>query len=489
MRLSIKLFAALGGFLFGYDTSVINGALFQIKDWFEFSGHSWKAGLIVSIAVAGAFVGAFIPGLLATRCGRRACIAIADVFFIAGSIIMAVAMNVEMLLVGRAVVGLGIGMSSVTVPVYLSEITSARERGATVVFNGVSLTGAQCVASAVTALLVQFTSTNVGWRVALGLGALPAIIQLVGLFIFLPESPRWLLVKGDRERALKLAEEFEVDICEVTDNDNSEAFAPNYRGIFEKGMRRRLLIGCMLHVLQQISGINTIMYYSSVILYDAGFRDPKTPVIFSIPLAGINAISTMCCLFTVDRWGRRRLLQVSAYACLAITISMTAVGFCLGTQVTYSIGGWVFLALLGVYLVFFAPGLGAMPWVVMGEIFPNRLRITAASVATMCNWGSNALVSQLFPIMMGSIGVGGTFSVICGCIAFAAVFIQFFVVETKGLTLEEIEDFFDGKRAQESTGETDATSEFCNLTGNRMVGEKVSDARERNASPFHNTVE
>ncbi|RNF16209.1 putative sugar transporter [Trypanosoma conorhini] len=482
MRLSIKLFAALGGFLFGYDTSVINGALFQIKDRFGFSEHSWKAGLIVSIAVVGAFVGAFIPGLLAVRCGRRACIAIADVLFIVGSIVMSAAMNVEMLFLGRAVVGLGIGMSSVTVPVYLSEITSAKERGATVVFNGVSLTGAQCVASVATALLVQFTSINVGWRVALGLGALPAIIQLAGLFIFLPESPRWLLVKGDREQALKLAQEFEVDICEVTNAEDSEDFAPNYRGIFKRAMRRRLLIGCMLHILQQISGINTIMYYSSVILYDAGFKDPKTPVILSIPLAGINAISTMCCLFTVDRWGRRMLLQISAYACLAITIAMTGVGFSLGDQVPYAIGGWVFLSLLCVYLVFFAPGLGAMPWVVMGEIFPTHLRITAASMATMCNWGSNALVSQVFPIMMGSIGVGGTFSVICGCIAFAAVFIQFFVVETKGLTLEEIEDLFEAKHARGAAGEEDVNNASCSIEGNCVGGESPNmpeDEKER----------
>ncbi|PWV10416.1 putative sugar transporter [Trypanosoma cruzi] len=481
MRLSIKFFAALGGFLFGYDTSVINGALFQMKDYFGFSEHSWKAGLIVSIAVIGAFVGAFIPGIASLRFGRRTCIAMADLLFAAGSLLMAVAVNVEMVLVGRAVVGLGIGISSVTVPVYLSEITSAESRGATVVFNGVSLTGAQFIASVVTALLVQFTSIKVGWRVALGLGALPAIVQLVGLVFFLPESPRWLLAKGDRENAFKLAERFEVDICRSDESECSENFAINYSGIFKKAMRRRLLIGCMLHVLQQASGINTIMYYSAVILYDAGFKDPKTPVILSIPLAGINAVSTISGLFTVDRWGRRILLQISANACLVITIAMTAVGFFLGNQIPYSIGGWVFLSLLGVYLIFFAPGLGAMPWVVMGEIFPNHLRSTAASLATMCNWASNALVSQVFPILMGSIGVGGTFSVICGCIAFAAVFIQLFVVETKGLTLEEIDLLFNRKNEEEITSENGTNEEnfsreenYLNR-GNRNDTEKNSD--------------
>ncbi|ORC84556.1 sugar transporter [Trypanosoma theileri] len=445
MKNSVKMFAALGGFLFGYDTSVINGAIFQMKDHFGLSEHSWIVGLIVSIAIAGAFVGACIPGLISSRWGRRPCLTIADILFVVGSVLMAAANGVEMVLVGRAVVGLGIGISSATVPVYLAEVTPPDARGATVVFNSISLTGAQLVASGVTALLVQFTPINIGWRVALGLGALPALIQLVGLIFFLPESPRWLLSRGKVELAREVAAKFDIDICDVQDSVEMEPVTLNYRDLFTKSMRRRMFVGCMLHVVQQFSGINTIMYYSSVILYDAGFKDPKTPVILSIPLAGINTIFTIFTAFTVDRWGRRLLLQISAYACFCITIVMTAIGFCLGNQVPYSTGGWVFLSLLGLYLAVFAPGLGTMPWVVMGEIFPNHLRTSAASIATMSNWASNAVVSQAFPSLMGSIGVGGTFSVICGCIALSALFIQFFVVETKGLSLEEIEEVFESK--------------------------------------------
>ncbi|KAH9597253.1 Major facilitator [Trypanosoma melophagium] len=450
MRLSLKLFAALGGFLFGYDTSVINGAVFQMKDHFGLSQYSWVVGLIVSIAIAGAFVGACIPALISSRWGRRPCLAIADVLFIVGSVLMAAANGVEMVLVGRAVVGLGIGISSATVPVYLAEITPAAERGATVVFNSICLTGAQFVASAVTAVLVKFTPVNLGWRVALGIGALPAIIQLIGLVLFLPESPRWLLSCGKVEMAREVAAKFDIDICDVEDSVDAEPVSLNYRGLFKKALRKRMFIGCMLHVVQQFSGINTIMYYSSVILYDAGFKDPTTPVILSIPLAGINTIFTILTSFTVDRWGRRLLLQASAYGCFCITVGMTAVGFSLGHRVSYATGGWVFLALLGVYLAVFAPGLGTMPWVVMGEIFPNHLRTSAASVATMSNWASNAVVSQAFPSLMGSIGVGGTFSVLCGCIALSALFIQFFVVETKGLSLEQIEEIFEPKRSPSS---------------------------------------
>ncbi|KEG11143.1 sugar transporter [Trypanosoma grayi] len=451
MRMSVKVFAALGGFLFGYDTSVINGALFQMKDHFGFSEHSWIAGLIVSIAVAGAFVGAFLPGLFAARWGRRTCIGVADVLFTVGSVVMASASGVEMVLVGRAIVGLGIGISSATVPVYLAEVTPPASRGAAVVFNSICLTGAQLIASVVTALLVQFTSENVGWRIAVGLGGVPSVIQLIGLIFFLPESPRWLLAKGERSEARRVAAEFQLDVCSSDDDVDGEPISMDYRGLVSKGVRRCLFIGCMLHVIQQFSGINTIMYYSAVILHDTGFDDPKSPVILSIPLAGVNAVFTVFTAFTVDRWGRRLLLQLSAYGCFVITVVMTAIGFCLGNQVSYSVGGWVFLSLLGLYLAFFAPGLGTMPWVVIGEIFPNHLRTSAASVATMCNWASNAVVSQVFPLLMGSVGVGGTFSVVCGCIALSAIFIQFFVVETRGLTLEKIEELFgNGKRPVEN---------------------------------------
>lgn len=441
MQWNVMLFAALGGFLFGYDTSVINGALFQMKEHFGFSEHSWEAGLIVSIAIAGCFVGAFIPGFFARCWGRRTCIAIADVLFIIGSVVMAVANSASVVLVGRAIVGLGIGICSVIIPVYLAEVTSADSRGAAIVLNNVCLTGAQLIAACVTALFVQFTSINLGWRLALGLGAVPAVVQLIGLIFFLPESPRWLLSKGNVDEAQSAAKRLKIDSPFSSDN-HEVAVAMNYGGLLKKGVRRRLLISCMLHILQQVSGINTIMYYSSLILSDAGFKDPKTPVILSIPLAGINSIATVFTVFTVDRWGRRRLLQISALGCLVVTVAMTVVGFLLEKHVSQTAGGWTFLSLLGVYLVFFAPGLGAMPWVVMGEIFPNNLRTPAASVATMCNWASNALVSQVFPSLMGHIGVGGTFSIICACITSAAIFIYFFVVETRGLTLEEIEVLF-----------------------------------------------
>ncbi|KAG8346843.1 putative sugar transporter [Trypanosoma vivax] len=465
MRWSVKIFAALGGFLFGYDTSVINGALFQMKVYFPSLDQPWLTGLVVSIAIIGAFLGATAAGFISARWGRRYSIALADIMFTLGSVLMSVAVNVEMILAGRFIVGLGIGICSATIPVYLAEITPATSRGSDIVFNNVCLTGGQLVASAVTALLVEYTSEKVGWRVAFGLGALPSAIQFIGLLMHLPESPRWCLARGDTVTAHKIAEEFNIDISECPED---VAIITDYHALFHRSMRRRMFIGCFLHIVQQTSGINTIMYYSSTILKTTGFNDPKSPVFLSIPLTAINTIFSIFGAFTVDRWGRRLLLQISACACFVATVCMTIVGFMLGEQIPEVVGGWVFLALMGIYLVFFAPGLGAMPWVIIGEIFPTRLRTPAASVATMCNWASNAVVSQLFPVMMDSIGVGGTFCVLCVCIAGAAIFIHFCVMELKGLTLEEINNIFDPYEGSSGSSETEMVGDERQIEGEHM---------------------
>ncbi|EPY35151.1 MFS transporter, SP family, solute carrier family 2 (myo-inositol transporter), member 13 [Angomonas deanei] len=441
MKLAVMSCAALGGFLFGYDTTVINAALFQMKDHFGFSEHSWLYALIVAIALVGAFIGAFAAGFISARFGRRPCIGIADILFIVGSVLMAAAPNPAVVLVSRVIVGLAIGISSATIPVYLAEVTSPKHRGAAIVTNTLFLTFAQFIAAGFACIMVIFTDKNVGWRVAIGVGAVPAIVQLIGIIIWLPESPRWLHCKGDEEKAKLVAERYDVDLADL-ENAEVRSVNMNYLALISRDMLFRVVLGCALQAIQQFSGINTIMYYSSVILQDAGFDDPKMPVILSVPLALMNAIFTIVAIFTVDRFGRRTLMIASCLGCLITTIVVTVVGFLLDKQIPYSIGGWVFLALLAVFLACYAPGIGCIPWVVMGEIFPTHLRTTAASVATMTNWAANALVSQVFPLLLGAIGVGGTFAIICGLLALSLVYLWFFMVETKGLTLEQLDNMF-----------------------------------------------
>ncbi|CCW66065.1 unnamed protein product [Phytomonas sp. Hart1] len=439
--MSIMICAALSGFLFGYDTSVINGALFQMKDHFGFNEHSWQYGFIVSIAIIGCFVGSFTGGIISTYWGRRPSIAIADVFFITGSIIMAFAPSVTVLLLGRVMVGLAIGVCSVITPVYLAEVTPPGNRGSIIVLNNIFLTGGQFVAASFAAVMVVYTSNNVGWRIAVGIGALPAILQIACLIHFLPESPRWLAFRGHVEAARLVAERCSVDFDD-TYTQKSNTVHLNYCELFKKDIRFRLILSCTLQIIQQFSGINTIMYYSSVILYDAGFQDPKMPVILSIPLAFLNALFTCVAVLTVDKVGRRFLLIVSCIGCIIATAAASAFGFMLNSVIPYSVGGWLFLFILSIFLAFYAPGIGCIPWVMMGEIFPIHLRTSASSIATMANWGSNVVVSQAFPVLMGSIGMGGIFAIIVGLLSLGLAFIWFYVLETNGLSLREVDRLF-----------------------------------------------
>lgn len=443
------LCAALGGFLFGYDTSVVNAALFQMKDHFGFSDHSWKYALIVSIAIVGAFFGAFIAGFLSAKLGRRPCIFIADILFVVGTVAMAFAPNVTVVLVTRVVVGLAIGISSSTIPVYLGEVTSPKNRGAAIVLNNVFLTGAQSLAAGFGALMVIYTGENVGWRVAIGVGAIPALIQMILLLFFLPESPRWLLCEKSREEAMEVAEKYEVDLGEYTEKE-MRSVQLDYRALFAPDMRYRIIYGCALQIIQQFSGSNTIMYYSSVILKDAGFDGDTMPVVLSFPLASMNALFTIIALFTVDRVGRRFMLILSVFGCFVTVCVVSVVGYFLGHAIPYSVGGWLFLSLLAIFLAFYAPGIGCIPWVVMGEVFPQHLRTSAASLATMSNWAANAVVSQVFPMLMGSpIGVGGTFTIIAVLLFFGCLYIYYFAVETKGYSLEELDNIFREKAGLE----------------------------------------
>lgn len=442
MRNAILLCAALGGFLFGYDTTVINASLFQMKNHFGFDDHSWKYGLVVSIAIIGAFFGAFAAGFMSAKFGRRPSIIVADVLFIVGSVLLAAAPNVEVVLAARVVVGLAIGVSSATIPVYLGEVTSPKHRGSAIVFNNVFLTGAQFIAAGVGALLVVYTSDNVGWRIAVGLGVIPALVQVVLLVFVLPESPRWIMCERSREEAALVAKRYDVDLAEFSEKEQ-RSVKLDYRPLFAKDMRFRIVYGCMLQIIQQFSGINTIMYYSSVILKDAGFTGEDMPVILSVPLALMNALFTVIAMFTVDRLGRRFMLLLSIFGCFGTTCVIAVIGFLLDNHIPYAIGGWLFLGLLSVFLAFYAPGIGCIPWVVMGEVFPQHVRTSAASLATMSNWAANALVSQVFPMLMGSsIGVGGTFSLICFLLLLSSIYLYFYAVETKGFPLEELDNMF-----------------------------------------------
>lgn len=503
--------AALGGFLFGYDTAIVNGGLFEMKKSFNISGESWIAGFIVSSAIIGAVMGSLLGGVVANTHGRRIALAAGDVSFIVGSAIIAAAPDIPVVIVGRIVLGLGIGIASIVVPIYIAEITSPAVRGPAVVANNFCITGAQFVAALVAVAFVYAekggSNDPWGWRAMFALAIVPAAIQLV-LLSRMPESPAWLALSGapadvvtaaaaragiaipraapresettvlvngelvdddsanakppDAQRAASDVEQDRPTATQVvgheasappTEFDNAPAVEIDDAGrpiVPEKpatildlvrapALRPRLVLGIALQLFQQLCGINTVMYYSATILQHAGYRGDRDPIVFSVPLAGTNALFTLLGFKVVERFGRRPLVLASLTGCAIFLVAFAIVAFLFPSDDPPKAAAVGFILCLIGYLACFAPGMGPVPWVVNAEIYPLKYRSASTSIATTANWVSNTIVSQLFPVLMGWLGTGATFSVLVVMCAIAFVFVWWKMPETRGLSLEALE--------------------------------------------------
>ncbi|OMO70341.1 Sugar/inositol transporter [Corchorus capsularis] len=319
--LRLAFSAGIGGFLFGYDTGVISGALLYIRDDFKnVDRETVLQESIVSMAVAGAIIGAAVGGWLNDKFGRRRAILIADFLFFIGAVIMASAPGAPLLIVGRVFVGLGVGMASMTSPLYISEASPAKIRGALVSTNGFLITGGQFLSYLIN---LSFTKAPGTWRWMLGIAGLPALLQFF-LMMSLPESPRWLFRKGREEEAKAIlrkiypAHEVEQEIqdlresieAEIREEGSSEKI--NIIKLLKtKTVRRGLTAGVGLQVFQQFVGINTVMYYSPTIVQLAGFASNQTALLLSLVTAGLNALGSIVSIYFIDRTGRKKLLIIS----------------------------------------------------------------------------------------------------------------------------------------------------------------------------------
>lgn len=333
--LRLAFSAGIGGLLFGYDTGVISGALLYIRD--DFKAVDRKTVLqesIVSMAVAGAIIGAAVGGWMNDRFGRRCAILLADFLFFIGAVLMAAAPNPAVLIVGRAFVGFGVGMASVTSPLYISETSPARIRGALVGSNNFMTTGGQFLSYLIN---LAFTNAPGTWRWMLGIAGLPALLQFV-LMLFLPESPRWLFRKGREEEAKKILRkiypEHEVE-QEVLDLKASIETEKQEEGSSEKinitkmlktkTVRRGLIAGLGLAFFQQAVGINTVMYYSPTIVQLAGFASNRTALLLSLITSGLNAVGSIVSVYFIDRTGRKKLAVISLSGVMVSLAILTAV--------------------------------------------------------------------------------------------------------------------------------------------------------------------
>jgi len=437
--------AALGGLLFGYDTGVISGALIFIRHVMSLSPT--MQGVVVAIALAGAAVGAAIVGYLSDRAGRRRVILGAGLLFILGAVISAMAPGVAVLVIGRFFVGLAIGVASMLTPLYLAEISPAQDRGAIVSLNQLCITAGILVSYLVGYALADATG---GWRWMLALGTVPGIVLSVGMLV-LPESPRWLAGHGrvrDAESVLKrlrgtadVSQELTTLRRDIARENNKLKSAWE---LLSPRLRRPLIIGVGLAMFQQITGINTVIYFAPIIFQSAGLSSAATSILATAGVGAVNVIMTIVSIWLIDRLGRRQLLYWSLGG-MTITLLILSGAFFAGTSGELA---WIAVLSVAAYVGFFAIGLGPVFWLLIAEIFPLALRGRAMSLATVANWGFNLIVSLTFLNLVGAVGSAGAFVVYGVLSLFALAFVIMTVPETKGRTLEQIEAALDAGTLQ-----------------------------------------
>jgi sugar porter (SP) family MFS transporter len=430
----VSLVGAIGGMLFGFDTGAISGAILYLKK--EFSLTSGLQEVVTSIALLGAAIGATIGGPLADRYGRRHLIVVTAGMFVIGSLAAAAANSVAWLIAARLFIGSAIGVASFVTPLYLSEIAPAKIRGALVSLNQVAVT----VGILASYLTDYAFAHDGGWRWMFGVGVVPALALGIGIML-MPSSPRWLMLVGRRQEAESAlarirgsAAGVDAELQEI--NTNVSQPKSGYRILLQPQFRLPLIIGIALAALQQVTGINTVIYYAPTIFEFAGLGSAEAAIFATLGVGIVNVALTLVALWLIDRVGRRPLLLVGE-AGMMVSLVVLGAGFL--WHGAGGMTGWITAASLMAYVGFFAIGLGPVFWLLIAEIYPQEVRGLAMSVATLTNWAMNLIVALTFLTLVDAIGTSATFWTYAVLTAVALVFTWTLVPETKGHTLEEIE--------------------------------------------------
>ncbi|CAL8992559.1 unnamed protein product [Prunus brigantina] len=456
--LRLTVVAGIGGLLFGYDTGVISGALLYIKDDFEaVKDSSFLQETIVSMAIVGAIIGAAAGGWINDAYGRKKATLLADIIFTLGAIVMAAAPDPYVLILGRLLVGLGVGVASVTAPVYIAEASPSEIRGGLVSTNVLMITGGQFLSYLVNLCFTEVPGT---WRWMLGVSGVPAVIQF-SLMLCLPESPRWLFMKDDKETAIAVMSkiynlsrlEDEIDyLTSQAEEEHHKKKDVSYWNVFKvKEIRLAFLAGAGLQAFQQFTGINTVMYYSPTIVQMAGFQSNQLALLLSLIVAAMNAAGTVLGIYLIDHFGRRKLALLSLSGVIVSLLILSAAFFVQSSGSASVFYGWLAVIGLALYIGFFAPGMGPVPWTVNSEIYPEAYRGICGGMSATVNWISNLIVAETFLSVVESVGTGATFLIIAVVAVIAFVFVILFLPETKGLTFEEVERIWK-ERAWGSSG-------------------------------------
>ncbi len=451
--LFVSLVAALGGLLFGYDTAVISGAIGFLEQFFELTPA--MKGWAASSALLGCVLGAACAGAVSDRIGRKKVLLIASVCFLVSAVGSALPRSLTEFVLYRILGGVGVGAASMMSPLYIAEISPARIRGRMVSLNQLAIVGGMFVVYFVNYFIEGYGATlgetwnlQYGWRWMFGSEAIPALMLFILMF-FVPESPRWLVKNGSEEKARRI-------LCRVDGIAHAEtelaAIRQNLaRGsgsltqLLRPGMRLMMIIGVALAILQQVTGINAILYYAPEIFKDLG-STMDVALLQTVAVGAVNMLFTLVAIWSVDRFGRKPLM---IFGTAGMGVSLIVMGLAFYFEKS---GAWALIFVLG-YIACFAISMGPVTWVILSEIFPMRIRGRAMAIATVTLWVSCFLVSQTFPmlnenpLLVRLFHHAFPFWVYSFFCLISVLFTLFFVPETKGRSLEEIETMWMEKQS------------------------------------------
>jgi sugar porter (SP) family MFS transporter len=427
--------AALGGFLFGFDTGIISGALLFIKQ--EFGLSAGLQQLVVGSLLVAAVVGALLGGPISDAWGRKRTLILAALVFGVGALVASYSPNLAVLVVARVLLGLAIGIASMIVPVYIAEIAPPRVRGALV-----SLQQFMITVGIMVSYLVSYAFSGSGaWRWMLGVGMIPAAILFVGM-LPLPESPRWLLAKDRRQDALGVLHRIrheehnpEAELAEIEAVHKMQA-GVSYRDLFRPSVRPALIVGVGIAFINQMVGVNAVIYYAPTILKDAGFSS-SAAILATTGVGILNMLVTLCALLLIDRVGRRPLLLVGISGVLLALIVLGAAYLLPGGP---SGAGVLLVAGLLVYIASFAASLGIAIWLLNSEVYPLEVRGKGAAAGAFTHWALDFVIASTVLTLIAAITPTGMFWFYGFFAILGIIFVLRRVPETKGKTLEEVSD-------------------------------------------------
>ncbi len=428
---TVALVAAIGGLLFGYDTGVISGALLFIDA--DFGLSPLLSGVVVSAILVGAMAGAAGAGALADRYGRRRLLVVAAVVFLVGAGLAAGAPTVAVLVAARVVLGLAIGAASNLVPVFIAEVAPTEQRGRLVSLNQLMIT-----LGIVLAYLANYALADVpgNWRWMFALAAVPSVLFGLGM-LALPETPRWLALRGQTDRAravlarLRGEDDVEAELAEMTRTAGDSQSRTGWRALTGRRLRPVLIAGIGLQLLGQLSGVNTVIYYAPTIFASSGLG-ASSAILATVGIGVVNVVMTVVGMALVDRVGRKKLLATGASV-------MTAALAVLALTLAVDGAAWIAVTCVAVYIAAVAVSLTVVIFVIPSELYPLRIRGTAMSATMFTNWATNFLVALTFLSLFDALGDAGTFTLFAALCAVLVLFTIRFIPETKNRSLEQIE--------------------------------------------------